>query len=96
MSMRYPGPREFGDGAYVRTPTGKVGRVVESRVEREPQHDEWWWCDKTHEWYLGDGDEYMQHVYVVEFVTAADEVETWPWPEDLLEVSSPMDALVQH
>jgi len=87
MSMRYPGRREFNDGVYVRTPTGKVGKVTGSRLEHEPSHDCYHW---------EDGDEYMQHVYVVEFVALCGEVEEWPWPEELLEFSSPMDALVQH
>ena len=94
MSMRYPGRRQFNDGAYVKTPTGKVGKVTGARLEHEPMHDCYHWEDGFG-WDTG-GDEYMQHVYVVEFVTPSGEAEEWPWPEDLLEVSSPMDAMVQH
>jgi len=96
MSMRYPNDRKFNDGTYVRSPTGQVGRVVGHQIEHEPSHNNWWWCDEDNKWRFGNGDEYMQNVYFVEFVTAADEEETWPWPEDLLEFSSPMDAMVQH
>ena len=79
--MVYPGGRLYADGEYVQTPKRQIARVVGSYLEHEPQHD-WSFEDNA--------DECMQHVYIVE--TAAGTKE--PWPEDMLEASSLLDALI--
>jgi hypothetical protein len=79
--MRYPGRRLYADGEWVRTPKRQIGQVLGSYLEHEPQHD-WSFEDNA--------DEHMQHVYVVEMAAGNKE----PWPEDMLEQSSVLDALV--
>jgi len=86
MSMIYPGPRKFQDGEWVRTYKG-VGRVVGCELGREPTHD--WLVVWEEDCWINVEDEYMEHVYQVEM---GDEV--WPWPEDLLEQASVLDALI--
>lgn len=91
MSMIYPGPRRFDDGDYVRTNKGTVGRVVSATLEHEPTHDWQHWDDELG--WQGPADEYMQHVYRVEFLDTWDEPYTEPWPEDLLETACVLDLI---
>jgi len=84
-----PGPRIYEDGAFVRTPLGRTGRVVGAYVEREPQHDDMVWDDG----WITAGDEIVEHVYLVE-LPGSWEPEVQPWPGGLLDPSSVLDMLI--
>ena len=88
MSMIFPGAPLYAPGAFVRTPKKQVGQVVRAYLEREPQHDWDEWDEELNCW-LAVPDEYMQHVYHIEI---GEEIE--PWPQDMLESVSILDALI--
>ena len=77
-------------GQYVRTSTGRIGRVVEVTREYAPH-------EMSYEWHvdgwLGNGDETWHHVYVVEFLDTWGEPFTERWPEDYLSAASVLDAV---
>jgi hypothetical protein len=94
MSWRPPGERRFTDGEFVRTPKKQAGRIVGHFVGRSPQHNEGWWDDRTNRWETS-GDEYGDNIYHVELLDQWDEPYTEPWPEDLLEPATLLDALAR-
>lgn len=88
MSQFGPGRRRYEDGDYVLTPKHQAGTVVSAYVEGEPQHDWAYWDGDFNCWHTS-GDEYLQHVYRIR---VGDELE--PWPEDMLEPATILDALI--
>lgn len=77
---------DIGEGAWVRTSTGRTGRVI--RVDSEP--------DPREQAFFNDleyGDEAWHHVYVVEFLDSWGETYAERWPEDFVDEVTVLDAL---
>lgn len=88
MSQFGPGERRYEDGDFVLTPKKQGGRIVGAYIDHEPQHDDFYWDDDLNSWW-SSGDEYLQHVYRVQ---VGNEIE--PWPEDMLDPATVLDALI--
>lgn len=92
--MIYPQKRHHEDGAWVQTPTRRVGRIASAHFGREAQHDDLEWCEDSDRW-VTRSDEYLENVYQVRFLDTWGEPYTEPWPEHLLDPVSVLDALVE-